>query len=317
VQPNRSTPRSRRAELALQDLTPLVLPGNRDGTDARHGPLFDWFEDRLAMLNWIIPADHLGPGLPARDMRPRMLLRFLLEDADYPQRDRIWAAVITGARRPATAEPYRLLAISLAARGLRRSRKRVILAHRDDTADIDHDLLYGFLKRMTTIDVRATNLGMKLIESGVTHAKGQQSRPSQRARASRKRRSPAATAKPMSGGTPDEDLSVLFHEFLAALAAAGSPLAERDVKLLTITGFDHVSMKDAADQLGMSLDIAYKQRKRAKARFLKYLAVRDWEPDEKPAGGVRGKSATGRGATASAEAAAPPTRRTAPNPAPP
>ncbi|HET6482081.1 MAG TPA: hypothetical protein VFG35_18905 [Actinoplanes sp.] len=311
MQANSSTPLARGAELGLRDLTPLVLPGNRDGTDTRHGPLFDWFEDRFAVLNWTIPADHLGPGLPPKDMRPRTLLRFLLEDADYPQRDQIWAAVITGARRPATAEPYRLLAISLAARGLRRSRKRVVLTHRDDTADIDHDLLYGFLRRMTTIDVRATNLGMKLIESGITHAKGQQSRPSQRVRTSRKRRAPTATAD----STPDEELSVLFHEVLAALAAAGRPLAERDVKLLTITGFDHVSMTDAADQLGMSLETAYKQRQRAKARFLKYLAARDLEPDEEPAGGVRGKSATGRGATASAEAAAPPTRRTAPTPA--
>ncbi|SDT67036.1 hypothetical protein SAMN04489716_5419 [Actinoplanes derwentensis] len=312
MQPNRSTPLSRRAELALQDLTPLVLPGNRDGSDARHGPLFDWFEDRFSMLNWTIPADRLGPGLPPRDMRPRMLLRFLLEDADYPQRDQIWAAVITGARRPATAEPYRLLAISLAARGLRRSRKRVVLAHRDDTADIDHDLLYGFLKRMTTIDIRATNLGMKLIESGITHAKGRQSRPSQQPRKPRKRRPPA----PMADSTPDEELSILFHEFLAALAVDGRPLAERDVKLLTITGFDHGSMKEAADQLGMSLETAYKQRQRAKARFLKYLAARDREPDDEPAGGVHGKSATGRGATASAEAAEASTRRTAPHPDP-
>jgi hypothetical protein len=309
VQPNRSTPLSRRAELALQDLTPLVLPGSRDGTEARHGPLFDWFENRFAMLNWTIPAGHLGPGLPPRDMRPRMLLRFLLEDADYPQRDQIWAAVITGARRPATAEPYRLLAISLAARGLRRSRKGIILAHRDDTADIDHDLLYGFLKRMTTIDIRATNLGMKLIESGITHAKGRQSRPSQQPR---KPRPPA----PMADSTPDEKLRVLFHDFLAALAASGRPLAERDVKLLTITGFDHVSMKDAADQLGMNLNTAYRQRKRAKARFLKYVAARDREADEKPAGGARGKSATDRGATASGEEAAASTRRTAPTPVP-
>jgi hypothetical protein len=313
VRPNRSTPPPQGVEQGLRDLTPLVLPGNRDGIEARHGPLFDWFEDRFAMLNWTVPADHLGPGLPPKDMRPRTLLRFLLEDADYPQRDRIWAAVITGTRRPATAEPYRLLAISLAARGLRRSRKRIILAHRDDTADIDHDLLYGFLKRMATIDVRATNLGMKLIENGVTYAKGQQPRRAQRTRTSRKRRPPEAESEPVADGMPDEELSVLFHEFLAALAADGRPLAERDIKLLTITGFDHVSMTDAADHLGMSLNTAYKQRQRAKARFLKYLTDRD----EKPAGDVRGKSATGRGATASAEAAARPTHRTAPNPAPP
>ncbi|GID29546.1 hypothetical protein [Paractinoplanes brasiliensis] len=234
-----------------------------------------------------------------------------------PQRDKIWAAVITGSRRPETAEPYRLLAISLAARGLRRSRKRVILAHRDDTDDIDHDLIHGFLKRLKTIDIRATNHGMKLIESGITHAKGQQARPPKRARTSRKRRPPAAIAEPVADGTLDEDLSGIFHEFLAALAADGRPMAERDVKLLTITGFDHVNMKDAADQLGMSLETAYKQRQRAKARFVKYLVAREREPDEKPADDVREKSVTGPGATASAEEAAPPTRRTAPHPDPP
>ncbi|BEL05578.1 hypothetical protein Q0Z83_037690 [Actinoplanes sichuanensis] len=51
-------------------------------------------------------------------------------------------------------------------------------------------------------------------------------------------------------------------------------MAGRDVKLLTITGFDHVNMKDAADRLGMSLETAYKQRQRAKVRFVKYLAAR-------------------------------------------
>jgi hypothetical protein len=317
VQPNRSTPPPGGAEQGLRDLTLLALPGNRDGEKILHGPLFDWFEDRFAMLNWTVPADHLGPGLPPRDMRPRTLLRFLLEDAGYPQRDQIWAAVIAGARRPATAEPYRLLAISLAARGLRGSRKRVTMAHRDDTADVDHDLLYGFLKRMTTIDVRATNLGMKLIESGVTYAKGQQPRQPKRIQNSRKRRPAVAKSALVAGGAPDEELSGLFNEFLAALADAGKPLAERDVKLLTITGFDNVSMEAAADQLGMSLDTAYKQRQRAKARFRQYVATRDREHDEKPADEARGKRATGRGATASAEAAAPPTRRTAPSPAPP
>ncbi|GAA0585926.1 hypothetical protein GCM10010172_83970 [Paractinoplanes ferrugineus] len=84
----------------------------------------------------------------------------------------------------------------------------------------------------------------------------------------------------MADGMSDRDLSVLFQEFLAALAAVGRPLAERDVKLLTITGFDHVSMKHAANQLGMSLETAYKQRQRAKSRFVKYLAARDRGPDE-------------------------------------
>ncbi|MEV6631606.1 hypothetical protein AB0M54_12725 [Actinoplanes sp. NPDC051470] len=273
--------------------------------------MFDWFLDRFALLDWTIPAGHLSPGLPPRDMRPRMLQRFLLEDADYQQRDQIWAAVITGARRPATAEPYRILAIGLAARGLRAARKRIKLAHRDDTADVDHDLIHGFLNRLKTIDVRATNLGMKLIESGVTYAKGQQRRRPKTIR------SPAAEPEPVSADTPDEDVNTLFHTVLAAFAEAGKPLTERDIKLLTITGFDQVSIKEAADQLGIGLEAAYKRRQRVQARFQRYFAAPGREDDEDPVTKARGKAITGRDATASAEAAAPPTHRTAPLPAPP
>ncbi|GGN99280.1 hypothetical protein GCM10010112_92960 [Actinoplanes lobatus] len=272
----------------LTALSPMALPGCWDG------PLFDWFLDRFAMLDWTIPAGHFAPGLPPRDMRPRTLLRFLLEDADYAQRDEIWAAVITGARRPGTAEAYRILSIGLAARGLRGSRKRVPVAHRDEAEDVDHDLVLGFLRRLETIDVGVTNLGLRLIDSGVTHAKSRQ----------RSRLRPTASElDPAGSDVPEDDIATMFNAVLTELATAGRPLAEQDVKLLTLTGFDGLSIKDAAQRLGIGVQAAYKRHQRAHARIREHLAARDQEP-----------ATAVRDARASVAAEGSSTRRTVPIP---
>ena len=173
VLPNRSTPSAdgNLGPATLGSLRLITVPGARDGNATRQGPLFDWFPDRFAFLPWTIPAGSLAAGLPHRDMAPRQLERFLLEEADYPQRDRIWAAVITGTRQPGTAEPYRILALGLAARGLRGFRNRLPIRHRSELADVDHDLVYGFLRRLATIGIDLTNLGGRLINSGVSYAK--------------------------------------------------------------------------------------------------------------------------------------------------
>jgi hypothetical protein len=266
IQPHRTLPAL--AGPALVDLkgAPLTLPGTQGG------PLFDWFLDRYAQLDWTIPADGLAPGLPPRPMRPRQLERFLLEDADYPQRDRIWAAVITGARHPCTAEPYRVLALGLAARGLRGFRDRLAVRHRSELADVDHDLVLGFLRRLATIDVRATNLGMKLIDSGITHARTR--------RQHAYTRTITTDVEPTSVASAPYDMDVLFRSLIADLAAAGTPLTPQDVMLLAMTGFDGLSVKEAAKRLGLSEQAAYKRRQRAEARIRRHLAAHDRDPEE-------------------------------------
>jgi hypothetical protein len=296
VRPSKSTLAVGVADLVFWRTGSITLPGSRDGTITRHGPLFDWFLDRFAYLDWTIPAGSLS-GLPPTDMRPRQLERFLLEDADYAQRDRIWAAVIAGAREPATAEPYRVLAIGLAARGLRGFRLSRTGLSLDEYADVDHDLVLGFLRRLGTIDVRTSNLGMKLIDSGITYARTRQSQP----------RPASVELQPISAiaGDPEDDVSALLNESIAELAKAEKPLADQDVKLLTLTIVDGFSVKDAAKNLGLNVQVAYKRRQRAGARLRDHLAAAHQPSGEVPA---PGGSATGRGATASAEAAAPPTR---------
>ncbi|BEL01934.1 hypothetical protein Q0Z83_001250 [Actinoplanes sichuanensis] len=240
--------------------TPLALLGSGDG------PLFDWFLDRYAQLDWAIPAGSLGPGLPPRLMRPRQLERFLLEEADYPQRDQIWAAVITGARRTAGAEPYRVLALGLAARGLRGFRDRLPVRHRGELADVDQDLAFGFLRRLESIDVGTTNLGMKLIDSGITHA---------RSCRRRIRVQPLTVAvEPSSTASQPADVHVLFRTLIVELADAGTPLTDQDVTLLAVTGLDGLSVKEAAKRLGIGEQAAYKRRQRAEARIRRHLATR-------------------------------------------
>ncbi|MDR6316053.1 RNA polymerase sigma factor [Actinoplanes couchii] len=235
----------------LEKAVPFSLPG------AGAGPLFDWFLDRFAQLTWNIPAEAFGPGLPPREMRPRGLERFLLEDADYPQRDRIWAAVIAGSRRPGADEAYRILALGLATRGLRGFRDRLAIRDRSDLADIDHDLVAGFLRRLATIDTGTTNLGMKLIDSGITHAKV-------RLRQSRLR-PPTINSVSLPYDDP--------YALLVGLAAE-SALAPLDVQLLSLTAVDGLSIKDAAKHLGIGEQAAYKRRQRAEARIRRHLTGR-------------------------------------------
>ncbi|WP_328459415.1 hypothetical protein OHA21_27045 [Actinoplanes sp. NBC_00393] len=232
-------------------------------------------------------------------MAPRRLERFLLEEAGYGERDQIWAGVIAGARQPATAEVYRILALGLAVRGLRSFRNRLFVRDRGELLDVDQDLAYGFLRRLTTIPLDATNLGGRLINSGVSYAKVHWKRYLDRP--------PAIEPDAAEGAAAtDSSLQAAFDALVTGLAEIGTPLADDDIKLLALTSLDGRSVVHAASVLELPLQVAYKRRQRMEVRIRAYLrALREQE------------MATGPGATATAEVAAPSTRRTAARPGQP
>jgi hypothetical protein len=310
VQSNNPTPPSSHPDQHLREMRPITTVGTSDGAATKHGPLFDWFPDRFALLPWTIPASSLAPGLPPRDMAPRQLERFLLEDADYPQRDQIWAAVITRARQIDTAESYQILALGLAARGLRAFRNHLPILHRSELTDVDQDLIVGFQRRLATITLDATNLGGRLINSGISYAKVQWRRHLNRPPATQPD-TDATIAAPAAGG-----MQTAFDTLITDMTDRGTPLGEEDVKLIAMTAIDGLTIVDAAQTLGLPLETVYKRRQRAEARIRQHIDTRDHEPDQKSAPDARGKPATRRGATASAEAAELTTRRMAPDPAP-
>ena len=75
------------------------------------GPLLGWYDRLYADLPYTVPASSLAPGLPERDVPPRVLRRFVLsEHTSYALRDQAWAGMITLARQGDTATAYTLIA---------------------------------------------------------------------------------------------------------------------------------------------------------------------------------------------------------------
>ena len=105
------------------------------------------------------------PGLPQRLMPLDDLRAALIHDGT-PRwaRDAIWGEVVTRARRdgPHGCSPRSALALP----GLRRRAGRLALGWHGETADLDAELLAGFLERLTTIDLDAPNICARLIDAG-------------------------------------------------------------------------------------------------------------------------------------------------------
>lgn len=283
----------------------ITLPGTGAPGSVTPGPLFDWFPDRFADLPWIIPAGSLAADVPHKDMAPRSLQRFVLEDATYEQRDQIWAGLVTGCRDPGTAHAYRIIALGVAAKGLRGFRNSLIGADRTELLDIDADLAYGFLRRLPSIKLDASNIGGRLIASGTNYAKWHWGKYLDR----------PATVRPdpaLSAGNDsadgDSSLQSAFATLIADLAATGRPLKPDDITLLAMTSLEGRTVIDAAEKLHRPLEAIYKRRQRLAARIRAHLQSNINDDSPSPA--------TGRGATASAAEAAPSTHRTAAIPGP-
>ncbi|MBT8226471.1 MAG: sigma-70 family RNA polymerase sigma factor [Dactylosporangium sp.] len=234
---------------------------------AADGPLLDWLSDRILTWPWAVPAGSLGPGVPSRDTPLRVLERHLLEEASYPERDRIWAGIVTLARTPDTAADYRTVALTLAAKGLRGFRNRLPARNRDEVCDIDADLAYGLLRRVTTIDLAAPRVGGRLIDSAIGHAKG-------RWRLHLNRPTPSLVDPDTRAQPTTGSLQASFDALLAAAARAGEPLDPRTIDLIVRTRLDRQSLEQAAAELGLPLPGAYKRRKRAEARLRRFLPTR-------------------------------------------
>lgn len=285
-------------------MRPITIPGRSNGTGTKPGPLFDWFVDRFELLPWTIPAGSLAPYLPPRDMAPRALERFVLEDADYSERDQIWAAVITRAREPDLAEPYLILALGLVSRGLRAYRNHLPILHRDELLDVDHDLVVGFQRRLRTIPLNLKNLGGRLVNSGVSYA-----RVHWRSHLDRPR---AVAPEAIGPVVPAGGLHTAFDTLSTDMAACGTPLSEDDRKLLTLTAIEGHTITEAAQMLDLRLETAYKRRQRAESRIRQHINTRNHQSEV-----AKRRATPGRGATATAATAESTTRRTAPTPAQP
>jgi hypothetical protein len=255
-------------------------------------PLLEWLDDALDSWVWRAEPDTFGPGIPPRTMSATGLRRWLLADTTtYAARDLAWAELITRARRtgqdigPATgpeigpdeaqARGYRFLAVGLALPGLRGWRRRIPLVRAGQAAEVQADIVTGFLIRLASIDPAGQNLAGRLIDSAIGYA------------ARRHRHQPGDpllvpvdldTLNALTGrlagqhddADPDGDAESLqdcLVRYATRLRAVGARVPDLDVELIALTRLDGVPITTAAAQLGIPLQAAYKRRQRAEHRL--------------------------------------------------
>jgi hypothetical protein len=239
----------------------MTMPGHGEPALLSEGPFLDWYDDLYPNLPYTVPASILAPGLPATDIAPRVLRRHVLsKETSYAERDRAWHGIVALARQPDTAVAYTLIGLGIAVKRLRWYRHRMRLTSAADIADVDADLVHGFLLRLPTVDLKPPNIAGRLISSARGYARHRFAQhvhqPQPIADASSHRWQPRP-------GNPDEAL----HRIAARLSAAGPPFTAGDIELIGRTRLDRHTLIEAAAEAGLSLDAAYKRRQRAEARI--------------------------------------------------
>ncbi len=202
--------------------------------------------------------------LPDRPIAVDRLRRLLIDDATpRTVRDAVWRELVTLAR---SGDPAWVLAVvGLAIPGLRRRAGRLAFGWHGETADLDAELLAGFLDRLSTIDLDGANICSRLIDAGA--------RAVRRARNSVRdndviRVQEAWGPPPRPWGHPDW---VLTRALTAAV------IDPEECLLISATRLDDVPLTVVADRLGVTVDLAASWRRDGERRLV--AAIRSGDLD--------------------------------------
>jgi len=244
------------------------------------GPILRWLDPIfLTVAERVrIPAGALLEGQwPPFDCTPE-LVRAELESRTDEKRstDDLWAAIVGRARRPGEAgRLWRLLALGFAVKPLRRLDLRLSARGWHERDDIHADLIEGFLKRLASIDTSRPNILARMVDAARYQAR--------KARKARQTHIPAEaalllpdpTATPGSG---PHNWTEALEGVASEVAAAGPRLDPQGLELIARTLLDRQDLADAAADLGLSVQAAYKRRQRAEARIAAVYRIRVRRP---------------------------------------
>jgi hypothetical protein len=227
------------------------------------------------------------PGLPAHPLGMQRLRRLLLsEQVSSDARDAVWRQLVMRARRPAPdGQTWTVIAAGMALPGLTTASARLCRGWRGETADLDAEVLAGFVARLATLDLSGPRVVGRLIDAGVRAGRRardtaieigtlEQSWPDERAV-----EVPGPGRIPSAGGHPDGVL---------ARAVACGVLDRTEAHLIGATRLEHVPLAQAAAALRLAPDRAADWRWRAESRLA--AAIRAGEvggtieamPDRRP-----------------------------------
>lgn len=193
----------------------------------------------------------IGRGLPQRRIPLDELKRLLLRASTGPAvRDAAWQLLVRRARRDGPA--WVIGTVGVAMPGLRRAAGRVSRGYRGDTADLDAEVLTGFLTALRTIDVTRPKIVLRLCLAG--YRAGSKLRYAEAAFTSRRADADTSVPPPRPWGHPD---------FVLADAVAKNVITAGQAELIARTRLEDLELEDAARDLGISYPAAKMRRLRA------------------------------------------------------
>ena len=197
----------------------------------------------------------IGRGLPQRRIPLDELKRLLLRaSADPEVRDAAWRLLVRRARRDGPA--WVVGAVGVAMPGLRRAAGRVTRGYRGDTADLDAEVLAGFLAALRNVDITRPRIVLRLCLAG--YRAGARLRYTEANFTSRRADTVASIPPPRPWGHPD---------FVLADAVAKNVITAGQAELIGRTRLEDLDLEDAARDLGISYPAAKMRRLRAEWRL--------------------------------------------------
>jgi hypothetical protein len=202
-------------------------------------------------------------GLPQRLIPLGELRRLLISDVtSRPARDVVWRQVVTRARRDGPA--WVVAAVGLALPGLRRRAGRLTSGWHGETADLDAELLTGFLERLATIDLDAANICGRLIDAGARSVR--------RARACAQDND---TVRVFQAWGPPPRRPWDHPDWVLARALTAAVIAPEECLLISATRLDDVPIQQVADRLGISTQLAISWRRCGERRLVAAMHAGD------------------------------------------
>jgi hypothetical protein len=218
------------------------------------------------------------PGLPQRIVGLDQL-RTLLVDGDprsahrrSPATDAVWHELVTRARRDGPA--WVVAAVGVALPGLRRRAGLLSRGWHGDIADLDSELLLGFLERLRSIDLDEPNICSRLIDAGA--------RAVRRAREHDDEADVVHTdlARSLPPARPWD-----HPDFVLARAVHTGTITARDADLIGRTRLDGDTLVHVADELDVPISTVTSWRARAEKRLATAIAEGELRWTQLPATG--------------------------------
>lgn len=197
-------------------------------------------------------------GLPAALDLPA-LKRWLLRDGTPGAvRDAVWRTLTSRARTDGPA--WVVAAVGIAMPGLRRKAGLLARGWQGETADLDAELLVGFLERLRTIDLDQPNICQRLIDAGARAV-----------RRSRRYVDRTESVRVERAWSLPPQRPWDHPDWVLTRAVAAAVIGPEECLLISATRLDDVPLAAVAEHLQVSAGTAATWRRKGEQRLLEAI----------------------------------------------